>query len=151
MDEQAFPIDRDGGEITRLNVRELIEIHTPKLPLQIAFQCFGASFTATACDGADGAVLTITGCVGSVPYTAESQAARETARAIIEQKPQCATARLSVVDRHHIFLHGELALGGPPTPSRIVATVTAIMASARPMVELVQDFLTPPESGYRAA
>ena len=67
----------------------------------------------------------------------ESAEGRRMLTQLLDLRPNvpCATVRLT--RQNMIRLTGRLPLGGNATPSRLVATATAIVASARPLVDVV--------------
>ena len=138
-----------GKGITTDNVNELLETHKPELPLTIAFRCYDIPFTAVASESPEGPKLSVAGFVGQVPYTVESADARRTLKSVLADEPEFAAARLKISERHRIVVQGELPLDGDATPSRIVATATAFVATSKPLIDLVRGCL--PQTGAAAA
>ncbi len=126
------------GVVSADKVEELHATHKPRLPLNISFRCYDIPFTALASEGPDGPTLSLSGYVGALPFTAESPDARRTLKSILSTGPELATARLTLFERNRIIVQGELPLDGEVTPSRIVATATAFVATSKPLIDLIK-------------
>ncbi len=107
------------------------------LPVEIAFDCFGRHFSVVARDTPEGAVVSVAGIVGSVPFSAEGPAARAMTRAMLERRPSSEIVRLELADRNRIALVGEAPLGERPSPAAIVAVASALVSAAKPLIDIL--------------
>ena len=126
---------------TTEQAERLLEERNPKLPVDISFHCFGMPFSVRAAAGPDGLLLKLAGVVGHLPYSIESRFAREALSALLSRDPANCHAQLTLDRDHRIMVQGEMPLDGAATPARIVATAATIVASAKPLIELVQLYL----------
>ncbi len=124
--------------ITRDNVDTLIDSHKPVFPLTFSFRCYGIEFSADGYEGEEGPTPQISGKLGPIPYTAESTVNRKAIGEILSLSPEFLNLRMSLSEQNDVVVEGKLPLGGSITPSRIVATASAFVASAKPLIEVVK-------------
>jgi hypothetical protein len=135
----TVPVEDDVGvSVTPENVKALIESHTPRFPLSFSFNCYGVAFSADGVEGDEGPSLQISGNLGPLPYSAESPENRKAIGKILSMAPEFLNLRLSLSTRKEVVIKGELPLGGSITPSRIVATASAFVASAKPLIQVIK-------------
>lgn len=137
-DTAEFPATVSKEDVTRENVKALKVSHTPVFPLSFSFQCYGIEFSADGYDGEDGPTLQVSGNLGPIPYSAESIVNRKAIGEILSLSPKFLNLRMSLSEGNDVVVEGELPLGGSITPSRIVATASAFVASARPLIEVIK-------------
>ena len=88
-----------------------------ELPAEISFDCHGCRFSAVVADSPDGAVVSVEGIVGVIPFSAESSAARARTRALLAARPSSEIVRLELDERDRIVLRGRAPLGAEPSPA----------------------------------
>lgn len=125
-------------DITRENVQALMDDHTPVFPLSFSFMCYGVEFSADGYEGEEGPTLQLSGNLGPIPYSAESTVNRKVIGEILALSPEFLNLRMSLSEGNDVVVEGELPLGGSITPSRIVATASAFVASAKPLIEVIK-------------
>jgi hypothetical protein len=126
------------GVVSNENCNEPSETDRPQFPLSFSFEWYGIAYFARGVEGVDGPVLQICGSLGPVPYTAESAKERKAVGSILALAPEFLDLRMSLSSENEIVIEGELPLDGSITPSRIVATASAFVASAKPLIEVVK-------------
>ncbi len=107
------------------------------LPATISFSCYGCQFSAVARDSTDGAVISVEGVVGAIPFSAESPAARATTRAMLALRPSLDIVRLELTERYRIVLRGQAPLGDHPSRAGAVAAASAVMSAAKPLMDIL--------------
>ncbi len=134
-----MPVEDDVGvTVTPENVKALMVTHTPSFPLSFSFKCYGVDFSADGVESDEGPSLRISGNLGPLPYSAESPENRKAIGKILSMAPEFLNLRMSLSNTKEIVVKGELALGGSITPSRIVATASAFVASAKPLIQVIK-------------
>jgi len=137
----------NAGDITRENVAKLVETNATRFPLSFSFECYGIPFSADGVEGDEGPALQISDNLGPIPCTAESPEIRTAIGAILSLPPEFLSLRMSLSSSNDIVVEGELPLGGSITPTRILATASAFVASAKPLIEVIE--LTAPGFGSK--
>lgn len=102
-----------------------------ELPAEISFDCHGCRFSAVAENSPDGAVVSVEGIVGAIPFSAESSTARARTRELLAARPSSDIVRLELDGRSRIMLRGQAPLGDKPSPTGAIAAASAVLA-ARP-------------------
>lgn len=110
-----------------------------KLPISISFSYLGCRISAVARDTSDGPVVSVTGVVGSVPFSVESPTARIMIRAILANLPSSGIVKLEAGERNQIVLRGEAPIGNPPSPAGVVAAASAVLSAAKPLIDLLAE------------
>ncbi len=108
-----------------------------ELPFEISFNCYGCQFSAGAEDSPDGAVLSVEGVVGTIPFSAESAAARAMTRAMPAGRPSSEIVRFELAGRNRIVLHGQAPLGDHPSRAVVIAAVSAVLSAAKPLIDIL--------------
>jgi hypothetical protein len=109
------------------------------LPIELSFSCFGGEFVANAEDTSDGAVISVEGVVGTIPFSAESPEARANLRALLAQRPSSEIVWLERADRNRIILRGRAPLGENPSKSGAVAALSAVLSAGKPLIDILVD------------
>ena len=127
------------------SVAELDSIARPagrgdlELPLELSFRCFGGQFIANAEDTSDGAVISVEGIVGTIPFSAESLEARACLRDVLAKRPSTEIAWLERAGRNRIVLRGEVSLGENPSKAGAVAALSAVLSAGKPLIDILMD------------
>jgi hypothetical protein len=137
-DTDNDPVIVSKEDVTRENVDELIDSQRPVFPLSFSFNCYGVDFSADGYEGDEGPILQVSGNLGPIPYSAESIENRKAIGDILSLSPEFLNLRMSLSEENDVVIEGELPLGGSITPSRIVATASAFVASAKPLIEVIR-------------
>lgn len=127
-----------GEIVTRENLDEMMDTHTPRFPLSFSFNCYGVEFLADGVESDAGPTLKISGNLGALPYSAESPENRKAIGKMLSMAPEYLNLRMKLSNKKQIIVEGELPLGGSISPSRIVATASAFVASAKPLIEVIK-------------
>lgn len=143
-EDQISSSDRPSRQSTVELAEALLQERTLNPPFKIGFCCYGIPFTAVVEDTADGPRMKLAGVVGAVPFTGESAAARKLVKSVLAREPHHSIAKLSVTERQNIVVNGEATLNGEATPPRIIATATAIIATAKPLIDIMKLCLLTP-------
>jgi hypothetical protein len=85
----------------------------------------------------DGAVVSVEGIVGTIPFTAESSAARARTKALLAARPSSGIVRLELAGRNRIMLRGQAPLGDKPSPAGAIAAASAVLAAAKPLLDML--------------
>lgn len=109
------------------------------LPFEISFSCYGCEFIANAEDSPDGAVMSVAGVVGTIPFSAESPEIRAMMREMLARRPSAEIAWLELAGRNRVVLHGQAPLGERPSRAGAVAAVSAMLSAARPLIDILVD------------
>ena len=110
-----------------------------ELPFEVSFTCYGCQFSAIAEDSPDGVAVSVEGIVGTVPFSAESPAARAITIAMLAKRPSSDIVCLELAGRNRIVLHGQVPLGDHPSRAVAVAAVSAVLWSAKPLIDILAD------------
>lgn len=110
-----------------------------ELPFEISFACYGCQFSAIAEDSPDGVAVSVEGVVGTVPFSAESPAARAMTIAMLAKRPSSDIVCLELAGRNRIVLRGRVPLGDRPSRAAAVAAVSAVLWSAKPLINILAD------------
>ncbi len=110
-----------------------------ELPFEVSFTCYGCQFSAIAEDSPDGVAVSVEGVVGTVPYSAESPAARAMTLAMLARRPSTDVVCLEHAGRNRIVLRGRALLGDHPSRAVAVAAVSAVLWSAKPLIDILAD------------
>ena len=108
-----------------------------QLPAEFSFDCHGCRFSAVAEDSPDGAVVSVEGIVGAVPFSAESVTARARTRALLAMRPSSDVVRLELAGRNRIVLRGQAPLGDEPSPAAAIAAASAVLSAAKPLMDIL--------------
>jgi hypothetical protein len=116
-------------------------------PVTFTFECCGFTFVARAGRQAGSAWLEIEAELGTLPFTAQSRAARGTAIAVLIASKLTDHRYFGVGPDQRIKLSGELPLDPPLTPAVIQTGVTQFVIAVRPIVELLNEAVAlPPDA-----
>ncbi len=109
------------------------------LPFEISFTCYGCQFSAITEDSPDGVAVSVEGVVGTIPFSAESPAARAMTIAMLAKRPSSDIVRLELAGRNLIVLRGQALLGDRPSRAVAVAAVSAVLSAAKPLIDILAD------------
>jgi hypothetical protein len=126
------------GDLTPESVEKFLDFQAPRFPLTFSFECYGVAFSVEGMENDEGPALRLSGKLGPLPYSAESVENRRAIGSLLSRAPSYLTARMSLSDSNDIVIEGELPLDGAITPPRIVATATAFVACAKPLIEVIK-------------
>ena len=110
-----------------------------ELPFEISFTCYGCRFSAIAEDSPDGVAISVEGVVGTIPFSAQSPAARAMTIAMLAKRPSSDIVWLELAGRNRIVLRGQAPLGDNPNPAVAVAAVSAVLSAAKPLIDVLAD------------
>ena len=116
-----------------------VPVNELELPLEISFGCYGRQFIANAEDSPGGAVISVEGVVGTIPFSAESAEARAMIRELLAKRPSSEIVWLELAGRNRIELCGQAPLGERPSLAGAVAAVSAVLSSAKPLIDILVD------------
>lgn len=125
-------------EVGAIEVDEHGDVH-PRLsrePVSFRFRYYGAVFDAIL-PMADDDKLYLTANLGVVPFSAENAFGRKAAHTII-RRARMPNGRLVVDMQSRVHLEMTGFPETPRTPSKVLATVAALLMEAKPYLELLE-------------
>lgn len=114
-------------------------------PIAFGFTYAGIAFEAHA-DRADAPRLAIRGQVGTLPFSAEGVQRRTDLKTIIAASQDLASCRLSLDQRHEIWLDADIAVDTPMTPTALIAATAALIARCKPWLDMLRFYLVAPRA-----
>jgi hypothetical protein len=96
-------------------------------------------FFANAEDSPNGAVISIEGVVGKIPFSAESPEARASLRQVLSRRPSSEVVWLERAGRNRVVLRGEAPLGQNPNRAGVVAALSAMLSAGKPLLDILAD------------
>jgi hypothetical protein len=120
-------------------VERSVPVNELELPLEISFSCHGCQFIANAKDSPGGAVISVEGVVGTIPFSAESPKARAMIRELLAKRSSSEIVWLELAGRNRIELRGQAPLGERPSRAGAVAAVSAVLSAAKPLIDILMD------------
>jgi hypothetical protein len=106
-------------------------------PLCFRFCFKEVPFTARIAQQQDGAALSLTGDLGTLPFTAESPRRRRRLRLVLAAARRAPGMAWEITGDHHISVSGETMLALPLTPVAVIAAATGLLLRSRPYLELI--------------
>ncbi len=129
----------DTTEKSPVAVKRSLPDNALDLPCELSFNCHGYQFNAGAEDSPDGVMVSVEGVVGTIPFSAESRAARQMTMEMLAKGPSSEIVRLELAGRSRIVLRGQAPLGDHPSRAGFVAVVSAMLSAAKPLIDILQD------------
>ena len=116
----------------------LLTSHRMPLPATFRFDYFGMPFDVGIRRMAEGgAELVVRGQLGNIPYSAESVAAREVLRLVVEAGRFLPMVDINVDSKQAIVARGLMAFQSIPSPATVAAGAAAIGIAVKPLCELI--------------
>jgi hypothetical protein len=106
-------------------------------PLCFRFCFKEVPFTGRIEQRPDGAALTLTGDLGTLPFSAESPRRRRRLRMVLAAARRAPGMRWEITGDHHISVAGETLLALPLTPVAVIAAATGLLLRSRLFLELI--------------
>ncbi len=82
-------------------------------------------------------VLTLTGDLGALPYTAEGPERRQSVRAVVAAARQRSGLDWQVTPQQQILVRGGISLAFPLTPVAMIVGAVTLLLRARPFLDLL--------------
>jgi hypothetical protein len=109
-------------------------------PVGVLNFCFGyqdVPFRARAERRAGRPTLTLTGDLGSLPFSIENPRRRRRMLKVLAGAQDGTTLQWQVTADNRVFVQGEIELGLPLTPLAIIAGAATLLVHCRPYIDLV--------------
>ena len=108
------------------------------LPATFSFDYFGMPFDVGIRRMVEGgAELVVRGMLGKIPYSAESVAAREFLRTVVEAGRSLPLVDIEIDRKQAIVARGMMTFKATPSPATVAAGTAAIAITVKPVCELI--------------
>ncbi len=136
------PLPVEVGTI-RVGPDGIPQRHAPEA-LRFSFDYTGTDFDAHVEPTPEGASLKLDAVLAPLPFSAESRTRRRDCQVIVQaSRLGMKHGRLTLDPERRIRLVCELAIGGPVTPTALVAGATRMLIAATPWIALLRRHLGP--------
>ena len=116
-------------------------------PIAFGFTYAGIAFEALADRSDEQPKLSVRGQVGTLPFSAEGVQRRADVKSIIAASREVQACRLSLDQRHEIWLDADIEVETPMTPTSLIAAAAAVIARCKPWLDMLRFYLVPPRAG----
>ncbi|HLI11199.1 MAG TPA: hypothetical protein VKY65_06325 [Alphaproteobacteria bacterium] len=133
----SLPTETIPYEVGSLCVTEAgtVTIRENTGALRFHFTFADIRFSALARRGESAASLRLCGCLGVLPYSAESASLRRHILAVLHEANRAAHGRLIAADNQNILFLDELAVPLPFTPMRLVTQLVLGLLDLKPHLD----------------
>lgn len=111
------------------------------------FTYLGYPFAVRAEAGARGATVNIRAILGYLPYTSESRRGRYGAMRVLEASSQAMGQRVRLGSGQRLIMSDKRMTADALTPVNLMSIMVGMLLEAKPYLELLADYLTPPAAG----
>ena len=112
--------------------------------LRFSFEYSGFLFAVRAAAGQQNTSIRFHANLGNMPYTAENPYARRHAMAVLRSAGRALGGRVVLTPEQRILLHESLVIDEPFTPVMLMSRTAKLLVMAKPYLELLSRFVTPP-------
>jgi len=119
--------------------KALLTSHRMPVPATFSFDYFGMPFDVgirRLDEG--GAELVVRGRLGTLPYSAESTAARKLLLSVVEAARFLPLVEVDIDQRQNIVIRGLMTFKAIPAPATVAAGAAAVAVAVKPLCELMQ-------------
>lgn len=126
------------NQIDNIAAATLLASHRMPLPATFSFNFLNMPFDVGIRRMPEGgAELVVHGHLGSIPFSAESVAARKMTLALVDAGQNLPMANINVDRNQNIVVRSLMTFQGNPSPATVAAAAAAIAIAVKPVCELI--------------